>query len=199
MSRKKIIILTVLLLAVDQVVKILVKTHMTIDQHITVFHDWFFIRFIENPGAAFGMELGGDYGKLILSLFRIVAIVFLSWYINKLVNKKAPTGVIVGFALILVGALGNVVDSAFYGLIFSESTFTSVATMFPEGGGYAGFLHGKVVDMLYFPLLNGTYPQWFPWVGGEHFVFFSPVFNISDSYISVGVIYMLLFQYKFFK
>lgn len=199
MSRKKVIILIVLLLVVDQAVKILVKTHMTLTQFITVFPDWFFIRFIENPGAAFGMELGGDYGKLILSLFRIVAIVFLSWYINRLVNKKVAAGVIAGFSLILVGALGNVVDSAFYGLIFSESTFSTVATMFPEGGGYASFLHGEVVDMLYFPLFEGTYPDWLPWVGGDEFLFFSPVFNIADSYITIGELYLLLFQYKYFK
>ena len=199
MSRRKVIILIVVLLLIDQIVKIWVKTHMTLDESITVFPNWFFIRFIENPGAAFGMQIGGEYGKLILSLIRIIAIGFLGYYINKLLKRgDVPTGVIVGFAMILVGALGNVIDSAFYGLLFSESTITSVATFLPDGGGYAGFLHGKVVDMLYFPLFSGTYPEWFPWVGGDKFLFFSPVFNLADSYISVGVIYMLIFQNKFF-
>ena len=199
MNRKKITLIIVLLLIVDQVVKLLVKTHMTLDQSITVFPNWFFIRFIENPGAAFGFELGGDYGKLILSLFRIVATFLLGYYIHVLIRKKAPTGVLVGFGLIFAGALGNILDSAFYGLLFSESTFTQVATFLPEGGGYAGFLHGKVVDMLFFPLFEGTYPSWFPWVGGEEFLFFSPIFNFADSYITIGVIYLLIFQRNFFK
>ena len=172
---------------------------MTINQYFTICPDWFFIRFIENPGAAFGFELGGGYGKLILSLFRIVAVIALCWYLRHLIQKKAPTGVIVGFALVLAGALGNIIDSAFYGLIFSESTYTSVATLFPEGGGYAGFLHGLVVDMLYFPLFSGVYPSWIPGIGGEPFTFFSPIFNLADSYISVGVIYLLLFHRKYFK
>ena len=188
------------LLVVDQVVKIIVKTTMTLRESITVFPDWFFIRFIENEGAAFGMELGGEYGKLILSLFRIVAVAAIIWYMHHIiVKRKATTGVLVGFSLILAGALGNIIDSAFYGMIFSESTPVAVATLFPEGGGYAGFLHGKVVDMLHFPIFDGFYPDWFPWLGGKHFTFFSPVFNIADSYITVGVIYLLLFQYKFFK
>lgn len=199
MKKKHIIWLIVGLLFIDQLTKILVKTHMTLDQSFHILGDWFQIRFIENPGAAYGFEFGGDYGKLFLSLLRIVAVGVLVWYINRLVDRRAPKGVIFGFVLILVGALGNIVDSAFYGLIFSESGFATVATMFPEGGGYAGFLHGKVVDMLYFPIINTTYPSWVPWVGGEPFVFFSPVFNLADTYISVGVIYMILFQRKFFK
>ncbi|MBQ4279392.1 MAG: lipoprotein signal peptidase [Rikenellaceae bacterium] len=199
MKRNRIILLIVGLLVVDQVVKILVKTHMALNEYITVFPDWFFIRFIENPGAAFGFELGGGYGKLALSLFRIVAVVALCWYLRHLARKKAPAGVMAGFSLVLAGALGNIIDSAFYGLIFSESTYTTVATMFPPGGGYAGFLHGRVVDMLYFPIFSGVYPAWLPGVGGEPFTFFSPIFNLADSYITIGVIYLLLFQRRYFR
>ena len=199
MSKKKIILLIVALLVFDQIVKIWIKTHFMLDQSVTVFPNWFFIRFIENPGAAFGFELGGNYGKLILSVFRLLAIGALGYYIFYLYRKKAPAGVLAGFSLIFAGALGNVLDSAFYGLLFSESTFTSVATFLPEGGGYAGFLHGKVVDMLFFPIVEGVFPSWIPGVGGEPFLFFSPIFNFADSYITVGVIYLLLFQRKYFK
>ena len=199
MSKKKIILLIVALLVFDQIVKIWIKTHFMLDQSVTVFPNWFFIRFIENPGAAFGFEWGGNYGKLILSVFRLLAIGALGYYIFYLYRKKAPAGVLAGFSLIFAGALGNVLDSAFYGLLFSESTFTSVATFLPEGGGYAGFLHGKVVDMLFFPIVEGVFPSWIPGVGGEPFLFFSPIFNFADSYITVGVIYLLLFQRKYFK
>ena len=199
MSKKKIFLLIVALLVFDQIVKIWIKTHFMLDQSVTVFPNWFFIRFIENPGAAFGFELGGNYGKFILSVFRLLAIGALGYYIFYLYRKKAPAGVLAGFSLIFAGALGNVLDSAFYGLLFSESTFTSVATFLPEGGGYAGFLHGKVVDMLFFPIVEGVFPSWIPGVGGEPFLFFSPIFNFADSYITVGVIYLLLFQRKYFK
>ena len=196
-SRKYIILIIVGLLVVDQVVKILVKCNMELYQSIHVFGNWFQINFIENEGAAFGMKLNGDYGKLILSLFRIVAVVLIGWYVNNLFKKGAPTGVIVGISMILAGALGNIIDSAFYGLIFSESTPAAVATMFPPGGGYAGFLHGKVVDMLYFPLF--TIQNMPGWLGGGSFTFFSPVFNFADSYITVAVIYLLFFQWRYFK
>ncbi len=200
MSKKKIAIILALMLVLDQVVKIWVKTNMTINESITVFSDWFFIRFLENPGAAYGMELGGDYGKLILSLFRIIAIAALSWYLFRLSNqRKTPKGVVWGFTLILAGAVGNLIDSMFYGMLFSESTWMSVATFLPEGGGYSSFLHGEVVDMLYFPLVSFVWPEWMPFVGDDDYTFFSHIFNIADSYISIGVIYLILFQRKFFK
>ena len=183
------------LVVLDQVVKISVKTTMTLGESHNVLGNWFRWCFIENEGAAFGMSLGGEYGKLALSLFRIVAIGALVWFVHYLRKQKAPTGVVVGFALILAGALGNMIDSAFYGMIFSESTFASVATFLPEGGGYAPFLHGKVVDMLYFPLFH--WPEWMPLIGGD--LFFSPVFNFADSYITIAVFYLLIFHWKYFK
>lgn len=195
---KQIIALSVILVIIDQISKILVKTTMTLDESIHIFGNWFQIRFIENPGAAYGMELGGDYGKLILSLFRVVAIIFISIYISRLLKRRAPTGVIIGFTLIMVGALGNVIDSAFYGMIFSESTFNTVATFTSDG--YGTFLHGNVVDMLYFPIIDiSRMPDWIPIWGGERFIFFSPIFNIADTYISVALIYLIIFQRKFFK
>ena len=183
------------LLVVDQIVKFSVKTTMTLGESHNVLGNWFRWCFVENEGAAFGMALGGEYGKLALSLFRIVAIGVLAWFVCRLRRSEAPRGVVVGFALILAGAIGNMVDSALYGVIFSESTFTSVAQLLPDGGGYAPFLYGKVVDMLYFPLFY--FPEWIPLVGGE--LFFSPVFNFADSYITIAVFYLLIFQWKYFK
>ncbi len=194
------ILLIVLLLAADQIVKLCVKTHMTIDEAIPVFGQWFYIRFIENQGAAYGMELGGEYGKLILSLFRVAAVVAIGWYILRLIKRDAPTGVIVGISVILAGAIGNILDSAFYGLVFSESTFTDVARFVPWGTGYASFLHGSVVDMLYFPIIEiDRMPDWVPFVGGEPYTFFSPIFNMADAYVTCGVVYLILFQRRFFK
>ncbi|MBR5829763.1 MAG: lipoprotein signal peptidase [Tidjanibacter sp.] len=183
------------LVVIDQIAKISVKTTMTLGESHNVLGDWFRWCFIENEGAAFGMALGGEYGKLALSLFRIVAIGVLVWFVGKLRRDGVKRGIVVCFAMILAGAIGNMVDSAFYGMIFSESTFTSVAQFLPEGGGYAPFLHGKVVDMLYFPLFY--FPDWMPLVGGD--LFFSPVFNIADSYITIAVFYLIIFHWRDLK
>lgn len=147
---------------------------------------------------AFGMEFAGNYGKLFLSLFRILAVAGIGWYLIRLVKQKAPPLFITSMALIFAGAIGNIIDSAFYGMIFSSSEYQR-AVLFPAEGGYASFLHGKVVDMFYFPIVEGHFPSWFPLWGNEEFIFFRPVFNISDSAITVGVFIIILFQSKIFK
>lgn len=185
-------------LFLDQLTKILVKTNMTLGQNIYVLGEWFIIHFTENEGMAFGMSIPGQYGKLVLSVFRIIAVGFIGWYIYKLVEKNATKGLIISVSLILAGAAGNIIDSAFYGLLFTESRWNETAQFMGEAGGYAGFLHGKVVDMLYFPIIQGTFPSWFPFWGGQEFVFFRPVFNIADAAITVGVLLILVFQKKLF-
>jgi signal peptidase II len=172
---------------------------MTLGQEIFVWGNWFILHFTENEGMAFGMQFGGDLGKLMLSIFRIIAIVLIGWYLYNLSRKKANQGLIFSMSLILAGAIGNIIDSAFYGLIFSASKFHEVAQMFPADGGYGSFLHGKVVDMFYFPVIKGAYPDWLPFWGGNEFIFFRPVFNIADSSITVGVFILIFFQKKFFK
>jgi signal peptidase II len=195
---KKSLIIIFLILVADQALKFWIKMNMTIGQEFHVFDNWFLIHFTENEGMAFGLSFGGEFGKLALSLFRIVAIVAIGWYLNDLIKKKAGTGVVLSISLILAGAIGNILDSAFYGMIFSFSSYHTVAQLFPEAGGYGTFLHGKVVDMLYFPLIEGHYPDWIPFWGGNDFIFFRPVFNIADSSITVGVFLLILFQRKFF-
>ncbi len=161
--------------------------------------DWAMLHFVENPGMAFGLKIGGDYGKLALSLFRIMAVVFLFYFIYKLIKANVSFGLLASFALILAGALGNIIDSAVYGLIFSESPYHGgIAQLLPESGGYAGFLHGKVVDMLYFPVVEGFFPHWFPFWSGEHYLFFRPVFNLADTAITIGVLSILIFYRSFF-
>jgi len=186
------------ILIIDQALKFWVKTNMMLGDEFSVFGNWFYIHFVENNGMAFGMELGGDFGKIFLSIFRIVAVVGIGWYLVKLSQKNAPTGLIVSVSMVLAGALGNIIDSAFYGMIFNHS-YSQVASLFPEGGGYAPFLHGRVVDMFYFPLFRGMYPDWIPFLGGQQFIFFRPVFNIADSSITLGILSILIFQKHFFK
>jgi len=172
---------------------------MTIGQEIFILGDWFILHFTENEGMAFGMRFGGDLGKLMLSIFRLVAIVLIAIYLFNLSKKHSKPGLIISMSLILAGAIGNIIDSAIYGLIFSESKFHEVGQMFPADGGYGNFLHGKVVDMFYFPVIRGSYPDWFPFWGGNNFIFFRPVFNIADSSITVGVFILIFFQKRFFK
>ena len=172
---------------------------MYLGQEYSVIGNWFMIHFTENEGMAFGMTLGGGFGKLALSIFRIIAIVIIGWYLFYLSRMRSNIGLVFSISLIFVGALGNIVDSAFYGLLFSQSSFHTIASFLPEGGGYGGFLHGEVVDMFYFPILYGTYPEWFPWKGGDSFIFFRPVFNIADAAITTGVIILIVFQRRFFK
>ena len=193
----KPIVVTLLVLLADQWSKIWVKLNMYLGQEFPVFGDWFYIHFIENRGMAFGMEFGGDLGKLALSLFRIVAVFVIGYFLFGL-PKNAHKGLKISGALIFAGAIGNILDSIFYGVIFNES-FNQLATFFPEGGGYASFLHGRVVDMFWFPLMEGNFPEWLPIWGGEHFLFFRPVFNVADASISVGISLIFIFNKSFFK
>lgn len=185
-------LLVIAILLIDQAIKIWVKTSMTLHESIHV-TDWFYITFIENMGMAFGMQLGS---KIVLSLFRVVAISALTYYIWLEVRRKARTGYIVCLAMVLAGALGNLIDCLFYGMVFCESSPFYVSYFVPFGTGYAPLLMGKVVDMFYFPLIETEWPLWMPFVGGEHFVFFSPVFNFADASISVSVVLILLFYRK---
>ncbi|MCQ2321771.1 MAG: lipoprotein signal peptidase [Bacteroidales bacterium] len=192
-----------IVLLIDQILKIWVKLHMTIGQEIPIFGNWFKLLFVENNGMAFGWLDGGSM-KLVLSIFRILAVIALFIVLIRLSRKNTKFGVLFGISLITAGAIGNIIDSVFYGQIFSESTFTQLASLFPDGGGYAGWLHGKVVDMLYFPIIdvardNASWLPDFFFGPDDHFIFFRPIFNFADSAITVGVFYMLIFQWKWLK
>lgn len=184
----------------DQVLKIFIKTHYHVSESHPVAGDWFRLYFIENEGMAYGWKFGGEFGKIILTLFRLAAVIFGVFYLQKIIQKKYHPGFIACAALIFAGALGNLIDSMFYGIIFEDSSpgLLNVAKIFPQHG-YASFFHGKVVDMLYFPIIrNAHFPAWFPFWGGEEFEFFRPIFNLADASISCGVIAILLFQKRFF-
>ena len=185
--------IVVAILLIDQIIKIEVKTNMTLGEAKRV-TDWFYIEFIENNGMAYGMKF---INKLVLSLFRLFAIGFIGYYLAKIIKKDvAPLGYIVLIAMVLAGAAGNLIDCLFYGLIFDASTPFTVSQFVPFGEGYSSFLHGKVVDMFYFPIVQTTWPEWVPYFGGSEYVFFSPVFNFADACISVGVVALLLFYRK---
>ena len=182
-------------LVIDQLIKIAVKTNMFLHEHIRI-TDWFYIYFTENNGMAFGLVI---FAKIFLTLFRIVAVILITWYLARIVrqSEKVKNGYIVCLSLILAGAVGNIIDCVFYGEVFSASTHTQIASWVPVGQGYADWLHGKVVDMFYFPIIDTYWPDWMPFVGGEHFIFFSPIFNFADASISCGIIALLLFYSRY--
>lgn len=195
-SKGTIALLTIFsVLIIDQILKIWVKTTMYWHDSIRI-TDWFYIYFTENNGMAFGMEF---IGKLFLTSFRIVAVFFIAWYLIKIIKEKKKTGYIICIALILAGALGNIIDSVFYGVLFNESTYSQISSFMPQEGGYAPLMYGKVVDMFYFPIIEATWPTWIPFVGGENFIFFSPIFNFADAAISCGMIALLIFYGKYFS
>jgi signal peptidase II len=198
MDKKKqarlVVLLVAALIVVDQVVKILVKTHMQIGEDIPLIGEWCRLHFIENEGFAFGMSMGGATGKVVLTLVRLVASAAIAWLLVRLVKGGTRSSLVVSLALIFAGAVGNLVDSCFYGLIFNESYY-SVATLFPAEGGYAPLLQGKVVDMFYFPLFEFDWPTWVPWVGGNHFEFFNAIFNVADSAITIGIVWLMIDQF----
>lgn len=200
LKKYKLPIITVFaVLFIDQCIKLYIKSNYPIGEVCRIFGDWSRITFTENPGMAFGLEFGGNYGKLALSLFRIIAVFAGVLYIKKIINEGEHKGFVICVSLILAGALGNILDSAFYGLLFGESTEYQVAQFMPAEGGYAGFLQGHVVDMFYFPIYEGNFPEWLPIWGGEHFEFFNAIFNFADMAISFGVGIILVFQTVFFK
>lgn len=194
---KKSILIVFLVLLADQILKFWVKTTMYLGQEHHLAGHWFIIHFVENPGMAFGLEFGGGYGKLALSLFRIIAVFAIGYYLVSIIKQKANTAFIVALSLIFAGAIGNIIDSVFYGVLFSSSDF-QLAHFMPAEGGYGTLLHGKVVDMFYFPVIRSYFPEWFPFWGGESFEFFRPVFNLADSAITVGVALFILFQKSIF-
>jgi signal peptidase II len=199
-KKRTVFFIICLIVIADQVLKIYVKTHFHAGESHAVLGHWFQLYFIENEGMAYGWKFGGEFGKMALTLFRLAAVIFGVFYIKKIIEKKYNRGFIVCVALIFAGALGNLIDSMFYGMIFQSSSLMlfNVAKIFPAHG-YAGFLHGNVVDMLYFPIIHTQFPTWFPFWGGQDFDFFSPIFNLADASISTGIIAIFVFQKRFFK
>lgn len=200
MSKKAIALLTIIIsLVLDQASKIWVKLTMKSGDEFSYIGNWARIHFVENEGMAFGMSFGAGMGKFLLTLFRIIAVAFITYYLaQQIKDKKSSKGFVFALSLILVGAIGNIIDSIFYGQIFSHSE-GQVATLFPMGGGYANWFHGRVVDMFYFPIYRGILPNWIPFVGGTFFEFFQFIFNVADACITVGVFIILIFQKTFFK
>ena len=190
-----VILIIVLLLIADQVLKIWVKSHLLLGEDIKI-TGWFFIHFVENPGMAMGIEV---IGKLFLSIVRIIASIAIIYYLYLLIKRNFSLGYIICVSFIFAGAVGNILDSIFYGVIFSDSTPFQMAGLFPPEGGYGTWLHGKVVDMFYFPLFSFNWPSWIPWIGGKEFIFFQYIFNLADAYISVGFVVLLLFFRKPFS
>ncbi len=186
-------------LFIDQAVKLWVKLNMSLGQEFHILGKWFIIHFTENNGMAFGVEFGGEAGKLALSLIRILAVSGIGYGLVYLIKHKYHRGLIASVSLIFAGALGNIIDSTFYGKLFSESDYFVKAVLLPEAGGYAGLFHGKVVDMLYFPLIETQFPSWFPFWANQPFVFFQPVFNLADAAISIGVVFIMIYQKRYFK
>lgn len=198
-SKSKLVLIVIFsVILIDQLSKIWIKTTMMIGEEHRVLGNWFIIHFVENNGMAFGIEFFGKIGKYLLSIFRIVAVSLIAYYLAKLVKKEISIGFIIAVALIFSGALGNIIDSTFYGLIFDHS-YSQIAQFLPPEGGYAGILQGRVVDMLYFPIIQGHYPDWSPIKPSEPFIFFSPVFNIADSAITIGMSIILIWHKKTLK
>jgi signal peptidase II len=201
MNGKKAILLIAIIIFIDQAIKFCIKLNYFIGEEHLLFGSWARLHFVENEGMAWGLKFGGDFGKIILTLFRLVAVIWGAFLIKGFIEKKYHNGFIICASLIFAGAVGNLLDSLFYGIIFEQSVpfTTQVAVFMPKTGGYASFLHGKVVDMFYFPIIRDAhYPSWFPIWGGEEFEFFRPVFNFADAAISTGVISLFVFQGKFF-
>lgn len=200
--RLKVFLLVFTILIIDQASKIYIKTHFYYHEQIPILgQSWAYIHFVENNGAAFGLSLGGAWGKLTLTTFRIITVAVLAYFINMLIKRKENTGMILALSLVFAGAVGNIIDSVFYGVIFSESGFTPahIARFMPPEGGYSSLFHGKVVDMFYFPMFDTFWPDWVPFIGGNPFQFFRPVFNVADSSIFSGMVILLLFYRDFFS
>lgn len=201
-KRLKIVLLVLVILIIDQTLKVYIKTHFYYHQMVPMLgQDWAYLHFVENNGAAFGLSLGGEWGKLALTTFRIITVAILAYFIDLLVKRKENMGMIMALSLVFAGAIGNIIDSVFYGMIFSESGFTpaEIAVFMPPEGGYSSLFHGKVVDMFYFPMIDTVWPEWVPYFGGESFQFFRPVFNVADSSIFIGMVILLIFYRDLFS